>query len=257
MNSRLLPLLSVGSLIAVSAVHAQLLNENFNYTQGASLVAANAAWGVTSAGAGLVTIDNGAAVLTGGSGREDLNHALTGAPYSTGTLWASFTVDLSGGTIGATAVNSYFLHFKDSTTSGFRGRVFVGSSTAADSDLFRIGIENDGNEASATVAYSGDLDRTAAHTVTVAYDVAAGTSKLWVDTATSNAPTAVDNSAASFLAITSVGLRQGGTAGTTGNFVGLHVDDLVVNYTAVPEPHEYAAVAGAGLLAFAMWRRRK
>lgn len=40
----------------------------------------------------------------------------------------------------------------------------------------------------------------------------------------------------------------------TGSDHGLAIDDL--SFSAVPEPSEYAAMAGAGLIGFAVWRRR-
>jgi len=39
-----------------------------------------------------------------------------------------------------------------------------------------------------------------------------------------------------------------------GNDHGLAIDDFT--FSAVPEPSEYAALAGAGLIGFAVWRRR-
>jgi hypothetical protein len=36
----------------------------------------------------------------------------------------------------------------------------------------------------------------------------------------------------------------------------LRLDDLTVNGTVVPEPHEYVAAAGVALLGFAAWRRK-
>lgn len=258
MNSRLLPLLSVGSLLAVTGVHAQLLNETFTYSAGDLTAVSTGAWVNHSGTANFVQVNaSGAAVLSGGSA-EDVNRALTGAPYTAGTLWASFDLDFSSGTIAATGVNTYVLHFKDAST-GFRGRVFIGSSTAADTDLFRLGIENAAGDGSTDTIFSSDLDRTSVHSVTLAYDITAGTSKLWVDTSTSNPATVEDTtpSVTVVASLSAVALRQGGSASTTGKYTGLQIDNLVVSYTAVPEPHEYAAVAGAGLLAFAMWRRRK
>ena len=255
MNSRLL-LLPLGIVLAATAVHAQLLNETFTYSAGDLTTASSGAWVAHSSVASnpVQVSGSGAASLTGGSGaREDVNRSI-GTSFSDGTVWASFTLDLSGGTIAANGVSSYFLHFSNGGTSNFRGRVFLGS--AGDTSLFKLGIENDAVDGDATVSFSGNLDRSTPHSVSVAYDLDTRTSKLWVDTATSNSPTVQDTVAATAAAVSAVALRQGGTA-TTGAFSGLQIDNLVVTHTAVPEPHEWAAVAGVGLMAFAIWRRRR
>ena len=254
MNSRIL-LLSAGALVVACSAHAQLLSENFTYSDGSLTSASGGSWVAHGSGTA-VPVADGAAVLAGGSGREDVNRSL-GSVYTTGTLTVSFDVDLSAGSVAASGVNSYFLHFSDGGTANFRARVFVGSSSANDVDLFRIGIENDGNESSVSVAYSTDLDRTSPHSVVVSYDLDSRTSKLWVDSSVLNTPTAQDIVAATGIGMSAIAMRQGGTASTTGNYSGLRVDNLVVSYTAVPEPEEWAAIAGAGLVGFALWRRRR
>jgi hypothetical protein len=57
--------------------------------------------------------------------------------------------------------------------------------------------------------------------------------------------------------MSAVALRQGGNGASTGNYTGLQIDNLVVSYTPVPEPEEWAAIVGAGLVGFALWRRRR
>jgi MYXO-CTERM domain-containing protein len=44
--------------------------------------------------------------------------------------------------------------------------------------------------------------------------------------------------------------------GTGGGPIHSASETFLVNFTAVPEPEEYAAVAAAALVGFALWRRR-
>ena len=115
MNTRFF-LLSLSPLLATAAVHAQILSETFGYSSGNLTTVSSAAWAAHSgAGSNPVQVNaSGAAVLRGGSA-EDVNRSL-GSTYTDGTLWASFDLDFSTGTIAASGVNTYVLHFKDDTT---------------------------------------------------------------------------------------------------------------------------------------------
>ena len=262
MNTRIhQALLAAGSLALPLALFAQdqtLLTETFSYAAGNLTAVSNGGWAAHSgAGSNPVQVNaSGAAIVRGGSA-EDVNSVLSATPLTTGTLLASFTLDFSSGTLAASGVSSYFLHFKDATT-GFRARVFLGSATVADTDLFRLGIENDGSDGAATVAYSANLDRTASHQVTVAYDLAAGTSKLWINAPLNGPATVEDTVAATPLGMVGVALRQGGSGTTTGNYSGLQVDNLTVMYSpaVVPEPGTWAlGMAGLGMLGWSIRRR--
>jgi hypothetical protein len=62
-------------------------------------------------------------------------------------------------------------------------------------------------------------------------------------------PAAVNNQAQVYVRVI--------TANALGNDEWIGVDNLKIETLAVvPEPHEWAAVAGAGLMVFAVWRRR-
>ena len=254
-------LLAAGLLafpVAILAQDQTLLTETFSYAAGNLTAVSNGGW-IAHSGAGSNPVQvnaSAAAVLRGGSA-EDVNWTLSPTPLTTGSLLASFTVDLSSGTLVASGVSTYFLHFKDGTT-GFRARVFLGSADVADTDLFRLGIENDGGDGATTISYSANLDRTAPHQVAVAYDLAAGTSKLWINAPLTGPATVEDALAAAPLGMVGVALRQGGSAATTGNYSGLQVDNLTVTYSpaVVPEPTTWAlGIAGLGVMGWSVRRR--
>ncbi|MFM8360411.1 MAG: hypothetical protein ACKOET_17820 [Verrucomicrobiota bacterium] len=67
--------------------------------------------------------------------------------------------------------------------------------------------------------------------------------------------TALNDQANVFFRLTSAGTvsANGGTIAATGTS---RIDNVAITAVAVPEPREYAVLAGAGLAAFAVWRRR-
>lgn len=252
MNKTLLTTICLVSAATGGSISAQILSESFTYADGNLTAVSGGNWANFSGTGTFIPVSSGVVSLNGGSGsREDVTRAL-GSAYTSGSLFASFSVSLTGGTAPTTGTQSYFLTFKDATTSGFRGRVFVAAPITSG---FRLGLENDGNDTVTSTVFTSDLSIASTHSVTLAYNITAGTSKLWVDTATSNAPTLVDNTAATALAggLTSIALRQ-----ATVVYSGLKIDNLTVtdNLAAVPEPGEWAAISGVGLLGFALLRRR-
>lgn len=67
----------------------------------------------------------------------------------------------------------------------------------------------------------------------------------------------VDLSAAAYQGLSAVTFRIAFGDSNNGANNGVLLDNLTLNGAAVPEPHEYAALAGLGLLGFAVWRRTR
>jgi MYXO-CTERM domain-containing protein len=65
----------------------------------------------------------------------------------------------------------------------------------------------------------------------------------------------IDLSAPAYQDLTSVEFRVAFGDGNNGANNRILLDDLTLNGSVVPEPHEYAAMAALGLLGFAAWRR--
>jgi MYXO-CTERM domain-containing protein len=166
---------------------------------------------------------------------EDINATLSGQPYTTGVLSATFDVKF---TALPTTGGSYFAHFKNTTTSNFRADL-TSFTTGAGSGFFRLGISNDGG---VTVPVAVDLSLNTVYTVVMTWDLATNRSSLSVNGGT----VVTDTDAASSISVASFAFRQNSGIGT------LTVDNLVV--TAVPETS--AAVLGSlGLLG--LLRRRR
>lgn len=78
-----------------------------------------------------------------------------------------------------------------------------------------------------------------------------------VDLTSTLSPYTVDLSGAAYQGLSAVTFRIAfGDLNNSPNN-GVLLDNLTLNGTAVPEPHEYAALAGLGLLGFAVWRRTR
>src|SRR5438445_12226965 len=131
-----------------------LVQEPFNYPNGPLVSVSAGVWATHSGTTGQVEVLSGRAYLTG-SESEDVNTTLAGAPYPATTntvLYASVTVNFSS---LPSASGEYFLHFKDTTTSNFRAKLFaLTSGTGA--GQFRLGVAN-GTNAVASVTNTTSL----------------------------------------------------------------------------------------------------
>ncbi|HMO65712.1 MAG TPA: hypothetical protein PKE47_10925, partial [Verrucomicrobiota bacterium] len=67
----------------------------------------------------------------------------------------------------------------------------------------------------------------------------------------------VDLSAAAYQGLSAVTFRLAFADSNNGVPNSILVDNVTLNGAVVPEPHEYAALAGLGLLGFAVWRRTR
>jgi len=229
---------------------AAIWMEDFTYADG-SLTNVSSLWTTHSGTATPILVSgNTVAGMSAGAGSREDSNRLLDTTYSTGVLFTGFDLTLSTTPVGS----AYFLHFKD-TTTGFRGRVFLSEPTVTG---FRLGLENDGGDNAAPLPTTSDLNLGATYRVVLGYDTAAGTSRLWVNNLNEASPTIEDTTpAATLVAISALGLRQGGSA--TATYTGLDIDNLITAtdfVSAVPEPSVYA-LGMLGLATFCFLRRRK
>ncbi len=269
MNSRFL-LLSAGALVAACSAQAQLLNESFNYANGALETVSGGAWTIHS-GSVALNVDGGKAIINQGDTTgllADLNVPFVGGvtydpTTSSDSLYYGLTVNFSS---LPNSAGSYFAHLKSSTTlNEFYGR--LGASTeGAGAGSFRLAISTEGWTAATTTESPTDLSLDIDYRVVVKYDMTSDRATMWVNPVNEASTSVVSTDAPSYLAGSLVGqfaLRQGTSVSNTGFPGMLTVDDVLVGTTfaavatPVPEPEEWAAIAGAGLIGFALWRRRR
>ncbi|HEU5124825.1 MAG TPA: endonuclease/exonuclease/phosphatase family protein [Verrucomicrobiae bacterium] len=156
-----------------------LLNDSFDYTNGALVVVSDGKWTTHSGSANELLVASERLQLSGNNS-EDVNARLAGQPYnfenSTNRFYASFQIrfhTLPG------ANGTYFAHFKSSSATTFAGRLWAFTSEAAPGK-FRLGISSTkGDAVSAT--YPMDLELDTDYRVVTRLVNSNSTSKLWID----------------------------------------------------------------------------
>lgn len=211
-----------------------------------------------------IAVSGGQAVLAQGNPASEDANRLAGQTIALGETWyaaALVTVnDTRAGNGLALDQDSYFMHFKDNTAGGFRGRVYADDpSTGVGGAGFSFGLSaTSGNAAVNT----GDLVFGQPYVVVASYAVDTGETKLWVNPVNSGSASITHTSAAAALtAIESLALRQdfvsaGNTYTALLDAVALGSDfDSVLAAVTVPEPASMALVLFS-VVGLAFSRRR-
>ncbi len=206
-------------------VHAAvLLQETFDYTNGPLTAVSGGAWTLHSGSTPQqVEATNGAVALTA-SETEDVNRLLAGQPYlpggTTNIFHARFVARFTA--LPATS-GEWFASFKNTSATGFRGRVFA-LTTGATPGQFRLGLSSGDNNAP-TVTNQTDLALHTPFTVVLRFANTNSATTLWLNPSSENDPSITTAEAAAAFTVVAVGLRQ---ATGIGN---LTLDDLVVGTT--------------------------
>lgn len=205
--------------------HAALvLNEPFDYPDGSLVLNSGGIWASHSGTLNQMQVTGGKAVVTQ-SQSEDVNALLTGGPYVTGNLYASFNFTFTGLPTGS---GGYLAHFKETGTTQFRCRVYAATNNAAPG-FFRIGIANNTNASAGASFIPRDLALNTDYKLVMRYDAAALTpSTLWLNPSSESSVTDRADASDAFTssAMVSFALRQ---SLSSGNGMGsLTVDNLKV-----------------------------
>jgi len=160
-----------------------VLSEPFNYADGSLTTNSGRLWTTRAGTPGQMQMVFSTALVTA-SQSEDVIARLIGGPYETNgstVLYASFEVNFSA---PPSVAPDIFAHFSGVDAGLLVGRVLASTTNAAPGS-YRLGIAN--GETPSTVAnvkdYPMDLATGVPYLVVVCFDVAAGTSKLWVNPA--------------------------------------------------------------------------
>ncbi|MGO8838089.1 MAG: immunoglobulin domain-containing protein [Limisphaerales bacterium] len=198
---------------------ALLLNDSFNYPDGALVTVSTNGW-VHHSGSvtGEVKVASGRLLLNEDNG-EDVNAPLAGQPYpssgATNVFYAGFTVKF---TSLPGASGTYFAHFKNAST-GYRARIWALPGGAAP-DRFRLGISStDGSAISATNTM--DLRLNTDYLV-VTRLVNSNASTLWINPATEDDPGVSTSDSPSSFTVVSYAFREAADEGA------LNLDNLRV-----------------------------
>ena len=208
-------------LVYTRAHAAVLLRETFSYSNGPLTTVSSGAWaqhsGTTPA---QVNVTGGAAQLTS-SETEDVNRPLFGQPYPTNgaikVFYARFTARF---TALPTTGGAWFACFKDTSSSGFRARVFALTSGAA-AGQFRLGLSTSNNSIAA-VTNSTDLALNTPFTVVLRLTNTSSVATLWLNPANESDPSITTAEPETPFTVAGFAFRQNTGMGT------LTIDDLVI-----------------------------
>jgi hypothetical protein len=212
---------AVYALLSTAVSGAVLLNDSFDYPDGPVVGAPGSPWASHSGAAGTALVSGGKLELAS-TRTEDIHALLAGGPYradsESNVLFATFTLLARS---LPTPGGSYFAHFKDDTSTGFRARVWTSTANAA-SGKFRVGIGNSAGSTATSGQVERDLALDTAYTLMVRYDVATGLSTLWVDPSVETDPAVTASDAPGIVSIHSFAFRQNTGMGT------VHIGGVVV-----------------------------
>jgi len=192
--------------------------EGFGYDTGGAIVNVTGGFWATHSGTpAQMQVGSGVVTITDGNS-EDVNAPLIDGPFTNGTLYSSFTLNVSA---LPTDTGTYFAHFKDATTGGFFGRVYITTHNAA-SGSYRIGIGTSSGVTNDTAQIAQDLTPGVNYTVVTRLVLTNGASTIWLNPSTEASASMTDPATSSPTPITTYALRESTGEGT------LTVDNLKV-----------------------------
>ena len=192
---------------ATLADAALLLNDSFSYPDGPLVTVSAGVWAHHSGSVtGEVAVASGR-VLLNETHSEDVSALLAGQPYeasgATNVFYASFTVKFTSLPSGGGA---YFAHFKNSSATGFRARIWALTGGAAPGK-FRLGISStSGSALSAT--NPADLSLNTDYTVVTRLVNSNSISTLWINPVSEGDPGVSTSESASPFTVAAYAFRE-------------------------------------------------
>ncbi|MDB6123918.1 MAG: sorting protein [Pedosphaera sp.] len=188
-----------------------VFNDSFTYVDGSITTNSGFLWNTHSGTAGEMQVAGGQ-LRVASSSSEDVNALLIGAPYTAGSgvsLYAKFTVNF----INLPSVaGDFFAHFKDTTASNFRGRLYAQTTNAA-SGTYRLAVANG---STVSVQVTNDLSLNTSYTVVERYNPATAVTTIWVNptSETDDSKSATASDAIGSISISTFAFRETSGYGT-------------------------------------------
>lgn len=231
------------AFLSASSFGVILINEPFNYNDGALTTVSGGAW-INHSGTLLQQdVESGMVNLTQ-TESEDTHRNFVGP--TGGTIWTG--VDVIFSALPNAGAGTYFLHYSDGGASNFRGRVFA-TTTGAGAGKFRIGVAEN---AGAATFIATDLNLSQTYRILLSCNETDNSSSVEVvGVGSANA------SEAGAIVLSAINLRQSNASGGMGV---MKLDNMIVATTraeAVPEPASLFGLGSAVALLAARRRRRK
>jgi hypothetical protein len=220
-------------LLTVYPTRGTLLKDRFDYADGSLLTNSQFQWRTYAGTTGQTQVAQGRVILSNEQS-EDLQTALSGAPYDPSGFWVLYARFSLLCARRPTGTADYFAHFRGAN-SGSGARVFV-TSNGANPGKFWIALAN--SEAGPDAYYDTELQTNRTYTIVLRYNTVTGQSALWVDPTAEKNPPARANDRAEPFAVSNFAFRQSSGIGL------LTLDDLQVgtSFTDVVPPAQQLSI---------------
>lgn len=208
MRKTAIPLFALGltAILVTPALALTLMSDTFGYANG-NLVP-NGGWANYSGAATDIQVVSGRAVGSGPNANDD--HKLFAARGLADKTYACFTVRIPA--VAAQPKPIYFAALKDGGTSNLVSRVYV---LPLSSGGWTFGISYSSTSTTVgVVPWGSALSYDTDYTVTILYDPANFTSKLWVNPASEASTSVSIVGTAGAIAVSGFGLRQSASSST-------------------------------------------
>ncbi len=227
-NSLSIALLVLGSTCFQLLRGEVLFQDSFSYPDGAITTAADSPWQHSSGGDNQIQVTGGALQLSE-EDTEDLLLALPGNPFpaeTEQTLFAAFNLTVHRLPKGQ---GNYWFHFRGTSSSSFRGRVFVLGDEDTGPNAYRLSITNGASAIDDGTRTDSPLILNQTYRIFVAYHLASATTQLWWQGAGTLSDPIMSTDSTTHRDLIGIAFRQ---SLSSGNGIGiLSVDNLIVATT--------------------------
>jgi len=156
------------------------ISEDFSYANGPLTTQAASSWLHTSGSEQQILIDASRLLLTE-KNSEDAVLEIPGGPIAIETelpLYVAFDLTVNA---RPSRNGNYFAHLRGSSSSTFRGRIFIIPGEDEENEQFELGVSSGGSAANDAIRYPDSFDTELPYRIIFKYTVSTTETQLWVN----------------------------------------------------------------------------